>query len=115
MEISRQYLLLRTVILQKKVAGCPCVNSDLFLINHWATNDPVQITLFLMTESAFVCNNDGDKIDKISFSFCISHSCQFFFHGVNYMIQYDSTAYSRLRTSHFSHQSRAGVFVRFLN
>ena len=24
LEISRQYLLLRTVILQKKVAGCPC-------------------------------------------------------------------------------------------
>ena len=24
LEISRQYLLFRTVILQKKVAGCPC-------------------------------------------------------------------------------------------
>ena len=39
----------------------------------------------------------------------------FFFHGVNYMIQYDSTAYSRLHTSYFSSQSRAGVFVRVLN
>ena len=26
-EISRQYLLLRTVILQKKVSGCPCRDS----------------------------------------------------------------------------------------
>ena len=26
LEISRQYLLLRTVILQNTVAGCPCVN-----------------------------------------------------------------------------------------
>ena len=25
LEISRQYLLLRTVILQEKVAGCPCL------------------------------------------------------------------------------------------
>ena len=31
------------------------------------------------------------------------------------MIQYDSTAYSRLHTSYFSSQSRAGVFVRVLN
>ena len=26
LEISRQYVLLRTVILQKKVSGCPCKN-----------------------------------------------------------------------------------------
>ena len=44
-----------------------------------------------------------------------SFFCVFFFHGVNYMIQYDSTAYSRLHTSYFSSQSRAGVFVRVLN
>ena len=65
LEISRQYLLLRTVILQKKVAGCPCVNSDLFLIERWAFSDPIPMKSFLISESTFVCNDDDDKIDKI--------------------------------------------------
>ena len=35
---------------------------------------PYSDHIILITESAFVCNNDGDKIDKISCSFCNSRS-----------------------------------------
>ena len=51
------------------------MNSDVFLIKRWAASDPIQMKSFLISESAFVCNNGDDKLDKISFSFCNSHSC----------------------------------------
>ena len=73
LEISRQYLFLRTVILQKKVAGCPCVNSDVFLIKRWAASDPIQMKSFLISESAFVCNNGDDKLVSNSLS-CLCHA-----------------------------------------
>ena len=106
LEISRQYLLLPTVILQKKVAGCPCVNSDLFLIRRWAASDSVQMKSFLISESAFVCNNGDDKLVIVFLAFVMQTGLnhrrflrcsdfrmplilQFtvcFFHGVNCVI-----------------------------